>query len=130
MAFRGGLTSNLARRGKGGLRVLGLRERRVCVLGDASVGEDFPPSRHAALAEAVALCEAAQEQLERILAELQKAIAEGRRLTRSAYQEEDNARKALYESRLRLSERLRLRRQLASKSGRTNNDSADNEGSR
>ena len=85
---------------------------------------------NALVAEAVALCEAAQEQFERIHAELQKAIAEGRRLTRSAYQEEDKARKALYESRLRLSERLRLRRQLSSKSGRSNNDSEDNEGSR
>jgi hypothetical protein len=77
---------------------------------------------NALIAEAIALCEAAQEEFERIHAELQRAIAEGRRLTKKAFQQEDKARKALYQSRLRLSERLRLQRQLISKGGGPTDD--------
>jgi len=64
------------------------------------------------IAEAVALCEAAQERFDQIHKELLKAIDEGRRLTDRQVDEEDKARKQVFDYRLRLSERLYRRQQL------------------
>jgi len=64
------------------------------------------------IAEAVALCEAAEERFQQIHAELLKAISEGRRLTSRDSAEEDTARDSLFGARVELSKRLRTRRQL------------------
>ena len=64
------------------------------------------------IAEAVALCEAAQERFDSIHKELLKAIDEGQRLTDRQVDEEDIARRQVFHSRLRLSERLYRRQQL------------------
>ena len=51
---------------------------------------------NALIAEAVALCEAAQEEFERTHAELRKAIDEGRAISHSMFAEEDRAPRSLY----------------------------------
>ena len=64
------------------------------------------------IAEAFALCEACQERFDQIHKELLKAIDEGRRLTDRQVEEEDTARRQVFHSRLRLSERVYRRQQL------------------
>ena len=67
---------------------------------------------NALIAEAVALCEAAQERFNQIHDELVRAIEEGRRLTNQSFDEERKARMALFDARVRLSTRQRKLRQL------------------
>jgi hypothetical protein len=67
---------------------------------------------NAQIAEAIARCEAAQERFEEINEELQRAIREGRRITSPVVADEAQARKSLYVARVRLSERLSMRRRL------------------
>ena len=66
----------------------------------------------ALVAEAVALCEAAQQHFEEINEQLQRAIQEGRQLTRDVEFEESQARKKLYVARTRLADRLSMQRRL------------------
>ena len=67
---------------------------------------------NALIAEAVALCEAAQERFKELQEELAKAINEGRALTNQYYEEDLKARKALFDARLKLSQRQRNLRKL------------------
>ena len=68
---------------------------------------------NALIAEAVALCEAAQQEFERINEEVQKAIRQSRGLTSSLLLEQERrARQTLFEARKRLTRRLGRRRQL------------------
>ena len=68
---------------------------------------------NALIAEAVALCEAAQQEFERINEEVQKAIRQSRGLTSSLLLEQERrARQTLFEARNRLTRRLGRRRQL------------------
>ena len=67
---------------------------------------------NALIAEAVALCEAAQERFDQIYAEFREAIDEGRRLTNLENDEEQKARTALFDARSKLSTRKRALRRL------------------
>ena len=64
------------------------------------------------IAEAIALCEAAQLHFEDLNKEMLKAIEEGRRLTGGVLAAEEQARNDLYQARHKLSERRRHLRQL------------------
>jgi len=65
---------------------------------------------NALIAEAVALCEAAQERFKQIHEELLQAINEGRRLTSQQFDDERTARRALFDARVQLYARERKRR--------------------
>lgn len=56
---------------------------------------------NALIAEAIAICEAAQERFEEINEELQRAIREGRRINQMVAVDEVQARKSLYVARVR-----------------------------
>ena len=60
---------------------------------------------NALITEAAALCSAAQERFEQILAELQKATAEGRLVADQTYFEEEMARRSLFDARALLTKR-------------------------
>ncbi|HEX5048375.1 MAG TPA: hypothetical protein VFX89_14760 [Gammaproteobacteria bacterium] len=60
---------------------------------------------NALIAEAVALCEAAQSELERLQEEIQAAIARGHAVTESQRVEEERARARLLVARLSLTRR-------------------------
>ncbi|HEX5049419.1 MAG TPA: hypothetical protein VFX89_20075 [Gammaproteobacteria bacterium] len=69
---------------------------------------------NARVAEAVALCEAAQERFEQIHAEMLKTFHDGHQPPRRVSNQEDEARTRLFEARLELSKQLRARRRFAS----------------
>jgi hypothetical protein len=60
---------------------------------------------NALIAEAVALCEEAQEQFQRIHADILKTVEKGQALTRSMINEDHRARARLFVARTRLSRR-------------------------
>jgi len=60
---------------------------------------------NALIAEAAALCEEAQEQFERVHAEVLKSVEEGRALTRALIGQDNRARARLFVARTRLSQR-------------------------
>jgi hypothetical protein len=64
------------------------------------------------VAEAAALCEAAQQEFERINKEIQESIRAGRDLIASVEGREEKARQRLFAARELLSGRLRQRRRL------------------
>ena len=63
------------------------------------------------IAEAIALCEAAQENFVRINDELQRTIAEGRSPPVLSLLEEARARRRLFDARVRLSQRISERQE-------------------
>jgi hypothetical protein len=67
---------------------------------------------NALIAEAVALCEHAQQEFERIHQELQSAVDNSRRATSAILAEEAQARGQLFVARMRLSRRVRDRASL------------------
>jgi len=62
---------------------------------------------NALIAEAVALCEAAQMELEHLQQEIQEAISQGRAITDSLPTEEERARAPLFVAQVSLSRRRR-----------------------
>jgi hypothetical protein len=64
---------------------------------------------NALIAEAAALCEHAQQELQRIHEELQAAEGKSRRVTSAVLAEEAQARGQLFVARMRLSRRVRDR---------------------
>jgi hypothetical protein len=67
---------------------------------------------NALIAEAVALCEAAQQEFERINKEIRDSIKAGRELIASVEGQEERARARLFNARDQLTDRLRQRRRL------------------
>ena len=65
---------------------------------------------NALIAEAIALCESAQDEFERINKEIQQSIREGHALIATVERKEEQARSRLFAARELLSERLRRRR--------------------
>ena len=61
-----------------------------------------PETLNALIAEAVALCENAQDQFKRTHTEVRKAVEEGRSLTQSMINQENRARAQLSVARTRL----------------------------
>ena len=67
---------------------------------------------YALIAEAVALCDVAQQEFERINIEIQRTIQQSRELTASALIDEERAHKLLFGATARLGRRVRKRNRL------------------
>jgi hypothetical protein len=77
---------------------------------------------NALIAEAIALCEAAQQEFERINKEIQDSIRAGRDLLASAQAGEEKARERLSVARQLLLDRLRQRRRFIQRSALKDDD--------